>query len=76
MGIFLYAYRRWRETGLERRESLWWRRRSSMEAMAGVGVRQSRGDGRRELRARWGKNKIKQGKMLSGKRGKWEKGES
>jgi hypothetical protein len=43
--------------------------------MARVGVRRSRGD-KRELRVRWGKNKIEQGKMLSGKRGKLEKGET
>jgi hypothetical protein len=71
----LYAYWRWRETGPERKESLRWRRRSSTEVMARVGVRRSRGD-KRELRVRWGKNKIEQGKMLSGKRGKLEKGET
>jgi hypothetical protein len=65
----LYAYRRWRETGPERRVSLQWRR-SSPEEMARVGVRRSRGDGR-ELAAWegwWGKKKKKE----EGKRGEWK----
>jgi hypothetical protein len=59
--------------------SLRWRRRSSPEEMAGGGC--SPEEGRRERAARegWpagGGKKIKQGKMLSGKRGKREKGQS
>jgi hypothetical protein len=70
----LNAYRRWRDTGPERRVTLWWRRRSSPEAMAGgVGVRRSRGDGR-ELGERDGRpmgdHKSKQGFLLIGKSGK------
>jgi hypothetical protein len=59
----------------ERRVTLWWRRRSSPEAMAGgVGVRRSRGDGR-ELGERDGRpmgdHKSKQGFLLMiGKSGK------